>query len=112
MQNTLGFTLAFFVPGAILFALHFFPWRALLGADLPRLGAYAVGVIVIAGAFAGCIWLIDLSALRAILLLAATIAGAGSATAMAWAIDAIADLRSRYAGEQAKGSYLERELQP
>lgn len=38
-------------------ALHYFPWRALLkGREIPRLGAYTVGLLGVMGPFTAWLW--------------------------------------------------------
>lgn len=42
---------------AVEFGLHYFPWRKLIGADLPRLAAYVLGLLGMMGPLS--VWLID-----------------------------------------------------
>lgn len=79
-----------FLSGLLIAALHWFPWRRLLGADLHRLLTYSLGVSVILG-IPSLLYLRYQPAAAGTVLAMFWAAGiaAGAATIGAWAVDAL-----------------------
>ena len=74
---------------AAIWAGHWFPWSKLLRRDegLPRLAAYTIGVLSIAGPLT--VWLLRRDMAAATVALWVAIVSAGAATVVAWVVDAL-----------------------
>ena len=86
------FTIATAISGLSLIALHYFPWQRLIRRKLHRLEAYVIGVVAITAGF-GAAW----SAVpggNPILLLLASEAAGGFATAACYGIDWLLELKA------------------
>ena len=81
--------------------LHYFPWRLLLGKDLPRPAAYVLGVLAFAVPYGVWLWR---RAPMAAMALAAVVAAAGAAVvglyALDWVLDAARARKEAEAREQ------------
>ena len=75
----------------IIWLQHWFPWRFLLGHDLPRLGAYTLGIFALALPYSVLLllWGVDDLIYRILLALWLLIAACGMATVGAHALDHI-----------------------
>lgn len=76
------------VPTVTLALAHWFPWRRVIGHDLHRLEAYAIGTATIVGTAATAMAGSEGDGKDHALLLTTTAAAAGLTTLAAWAIDA------------------------
>jgi len=76
-----------------LWVEHWFPWQLLLRRPLPRLAAYILGVLAIAGPLTGLYWrwMVEPAPWpwAHLVGLWAVIVGSGLATMLAWGIDAL-----------------------
>jgi len=98
--------LAVSVPVALMFAGHFFPWRRLLGAPLPRPLAYLYGVGVILGTATFIILAEQPDYMGALRYLWIVAASAGAATLAAYGIDAALEAKHLRADIQDRKAYL------
>ena len=78
--------MAVFVALVILVE-HWFPWQRLLGKECPRLLAYALGALAIAGPLTA--WLLRRGMREATLALWVAIVAAGLATVLGYVVDAL-----------------------
>lgn len=93
-------------PAATMAAAHWFPWRRILGRDLHRLEAYAIGTATIVGTATAAILHSDGDSNDAAAMLVLAAGSAGAATAAAYAIDEIVGLRADLASQRAQGDAL------
>lgn len=106
MSDEIAIVISMTVAALLILAGHWFPWRKLWKGGLHPLGAYVFGVL--------CILVVPLivmylrgAAFYAQLLLAAACA-AGLATASAYGIDAIIELRHKLADEKERADAASR----
>jgi hypothetical protein len=73
------------VAELLLFVEHWFPWRLMLGRDLPRLAAYVLGVLAMMGPLTGLFahW----GEMEAVIGMWAVVASGGLAVVMAHGAD-------------------------
>lgn len=88
-------------------AVHYFPWRALLGRDLPRLAAYSLGLFVIVAPLTIVILLVPDNS-GAIWVAAVWFSGfcAGAGTLGSHALDNWLRTRARLAAEHRENRVL------
>ena len=65
--------------------LHFLPWRLWIGADLPRLAAYVLGLLGMMGPLS--LWLMDHGEIEIMQTMWTVILSAGGAVFMAYGVD-------------------------
>jgi hypothetical protein len=106
MSDEIAIGMAVTVAALLILAGHWFPWRKLWRSGLHPLGAYVFGVICILTVPVIVMYLRG-ATFYAQLLLAAACA-AGVATASAYGIDAIIELRHRYADEKERADAASR----
>jgi hypothetical protein len=73
--------------------LHYFPWRMLIGKDLPRLAAYTLGLLGMMGPFSA--WLIDRNEVEILQTLWIVIVSAGVMVFALYGFDHYLDLSAR-----------------
>lgn len=78
---------AILAPSALMLAAHWFPWRRVMGADLPRPLAYAYGMGVILAVCTFLFWYMQPSWEWATGYLWIVALSAGAATLAAYAVD-------------------------
>ena len=106
MSDEIAMGMAVTVAALLILAGHWFPWRKLWKSGLHPLGAYMFGVVCILVVPVIVMYLRG-AAFYAQLLLAAAVS-AGLATACAYGIDAIIELRHRYADEKERADAANR----
>lgn len=83
---------AVIIAALFIAAAHWFPWRKVLRAELPRLAAYSIGVAAILGAASLSYWRNGpLSGPDTLALFWAAGLAAGGTTFLTWLIDAAID---------------------
>ena len=75
------------IVALVILVEHWFPWQRLLHRDCPRLAAYTLGVLAIAGPLTA--WLLWAGMRGAVLALWVAIVAAGAATVLGWVVDAL-----------------------
>ena len=87
----LPYAICIFVPLALTFAGHWFPWPIVIGRALRRLEAYTIGVLIIlAPPTVAILAAHDLiGSVQALALVWVSCLSAGFATVAAWGIDAL-----------------------
>ena len=88
LNNQTTRKLCMVIPMLVLGIAHWFPWKKILGHDLHRLEAYAIGTATIVGTAAVAIADSDEGNEHAKLLLLTAIS-AGVTTVLAWWIDEV-----------------------
>lgn len=106
MSDQIAIGISVTVAALLILAGHWFPWRKLWKGGLHPLGAYIFGVICILTVPLIVLYLRG-AAFYAQLLLASASA-AGLATASAYGIDAIIELRHKYADEKERADAASR----
>jgi len=106
MSDEIAIGMAVTVAALLILAGHWFPWRKLSKTGLHPLGAYIFGVLCILTVPVIVMYLRG-AAFYAQLLLATAFA-AGLATAAAYGIDAIIELRHKYADEKERADAANR----
>ena len=71
----------------VILVEHWFPWQRLLGKECPRLLAYSLGVLAIAGPLT--VWLLRRDMREATIALWVAIVAAGVATVSGYVVDAL-----------------------
>lgn len=98
----LSIALAAVVSALIQLVSHWFPWRLVLGRNLPRVAAYVVGVLGFLLPVTGLYWYWDAHQVMAawlhLVALWACVSASGLAVVLGYAIDCIAN-RVRLAQE-------------
>ncbi|MCC6454456.1 MAG: hypothetical protein IT328_05895 [Caldilineaceae bacterium] len=77
------------VPAAMLAVAHWLPWKQMLGRDLHRLEAYAIGTTAIVGTALVAMSQSDGDNEDHMTMLATAAVSAGMGTLAAWAVDAL-----------------------
>lgn len=91
----------------MILAEHWFPWRMLLGRDLPRPAAYVLGVLSIMAPISVLFILIPwLSGWRAVVAMWYVVISAGAATILAYLIDVVLQMRVRVENAEREGLVL------
>ena len=106
MSDEIAIGIAVTVAALLILAGHWFPWRKLWKTGLHPLGAYVFGVICILSVPVTVMYL--RGAVFYAQLLLATAFAAGLATAAAYGIDAIIELRHKYADEKERADAASR----
>jgi len=90
-------TLTAIVSGIVILAEHYFPWRTLLGRKLPRVAAYALGMLAVLIPFTLLVLLKadDLTTCQIVVALWVIVFVAGIADAGCYALDHMLEYRSR-----------------
>jgi hypothetical protein len=73
--------------------LHYFPWRMLIGRELPRLAAYTLGLLGMMGPFS--VWLIDRNELEILQTMWVVIVSAGLMVFALYGMDHYLDVSTR-----------------
>jgi hypothetical protein len=95
MTILIGISLAALVSALIQLVSHWFPWRLVLGRNLPRVWAYVVGVLGFLVPVTALFWYWDVNGLVEawlnLIALWACVVASGLAVVLAYAIDCIAN---------------------
>ena len=90
--------LACLIAALLLFVEHWFPWRLVIGHELPRPAAYVLGVLALMLPFSGL--LVHWGAWQALIALWAVVASGGAAVLGAYALDWLLHLRIKAREQQ------------
>lgn len=78
---------------AVEFGLHYFQWRMLLGRELPRLGAYTLGMLGMMAPLSA--WLMDRGEIEIVQTLWAVICASGLTVFALYGLDRYLELQKR-----------------
>lgn len=81
------------IVAAVEFGLHYFPWRMLLGKELPRLAAYTLGMLGMMVPLS--VWLMDRGEIEIIQMLWIVIVSAGLTVFALYGLDHYLELLRR-----------------